>query len=145
MKKWTPEEDNYIKDNYQNMTYAELAEKLNTTKNSVGNRVVKFGLVKRKKFTPKVIKQERTEFNLNPITHTTIFSTCLWHSEGMSVKDLADMFCRPIKVIEGIIADAKADGQYAKYAHKINTHLAPPNNEHYENGFARGKNKKVAY
>ena len=139
---WTKEKDEFLKANYKNMTYAKLAEKLDATKGAVKGRIIKFGLAKRK----GAELETTSKFNPNPITHTTIFSVCLWHSEGMSVKEIADMFCRPEKEIEKIIADAKADGQYAKYAHKSKSiNLAVPNNEHYENGFAREKNKKVAY
>lgn len=41
MKKWTAEEENFIKDNWQKIKIDDMAEKLNRTKGSVSNKIQK--------------------------------------------------------------------------------------------------------
>jgi hypothetical protein len=63
MKRWTVEEENFLRENYPKLKYNELAKKLNKTKSSVDHKIIRMKLdKKRKRFTKEEEKLLRKNY-----------------------------------------------------------------------------------
>ena len=60
-KKWTEEEEEFLKANYEKLSNLELAERLNLTKNAVQKKLARMGLKRSEPVPPPSDKTPKTE------------------------------------------------------------------------------------
>lgn len=78
---WTKEDDEFLKQNYKNMKYKEIAKHLNRTESSIYSRLYGFGLLKLTKLTDK-----EKEFILN--------------NQEMKLSEIAEMLGVTVKKVQ---------------------------------------------
>ncbi len=68
---------------------------------------------KAKKLKKPIVRKEI--YKSRRLTKDTKFLVCLWHSQGSSISEIADLLQRPVVQINEIIDICKNNGDYARY------------------------------
>lgn len=111
MKIWTAENIAYLKANYDSGDLADIADRIGVTVKTVRNKAYMLGI-----YRPGTkVRRPRGKYNPNPITETTRRCVCWWTAEGDSPAEIGEMLCRPVREIQGILAECMEDGSYNHY------------------------------